>query len=102
MASGGEEMGGRSVFGQIRWCNSKARATLVRRSTKILIREWLLRLLRRMGIVVLTRQVVDRHPRLRQGPRRLGAEENKSVCGREFSMWMKMKRDSTQHSTYFR
>jgi hypothetical protein len=27
-------------------------------------------------------QVVDRHPRLRQDPRRLGAEENKSVRGR--------------------
>jgi hypothetical protein len=27
-------------------------------------------------------QVVDRHPRLRQDPRRLGAEENKSVHDR--------------------
>jgi hypothetical protein len=27
-------------------------------------------------------QVVDRHPRLRQDPRRLGAEENKSVRDR--------------------
>jgi hypothetical protein len=26
-------------------------------------------------------QVVDRHPRLRQDPRRLGTEENKSVHG---------------------
>jgi hypothetical protein len=33
-------------------------------------------------------------------PRRLRAEGNKSVTG-EFSMWMKMKRDSTQHSPYF-
>jgi hypothetical protein len=24
-------------------------------------------------------QVIDRHPRLRQDPRRLGAEENKSI-----------------------
>jgi hypothetical protein len=34
MTSGGEEMGGRSVFSQIQWWNSEARATLVRRSTK--------------------------------------------------------------------
>jgi hypothetical protein len=33
MTSGGEEMGSRSVFSQIQWWNSKARATLVRRST---------------------------------------------------------------------
>jgi hypothetical protein len=45
--------GGRSIFGQIRWCNSKARATLVRRLTRSRIREWLLRLLSRMKIVVL-------------------------------------------------
>jgi hypothetical protein len=34
-----------------------------------------------MEIVALAR-FVDRHPRLRQDPRRLGVEENKSVHGR--------------------
>jgi hypothetical protein len=38
-------------------------------------------------------QVFDRHPRLRQDPRRLGTEENKSVRGRRI---LDMDEDETR------